>query len=246
MNERFITQPFLPTRKVSTCVVSCDATDVIDDLRSLGLDVLVVNKSNKLPSTISSHADLQVLPLGERRIAVNDEQHMLMDQLYSLGFDVLPVSGFLSKYPNDCLLNHLLIGDLLFGNTDIVPKDIVSLNLFKPIKVRQGYTKCSSIVLDEHTVLTDDESISRTVSRYNKHVIFIKQNEVLLEGYDHGFIGGTCGKLDEQTLYVSGRIPNTVFGETLKKELESAGMYYLEIGKGKLRDIGGIIPILTE
>ena len=117
-------------------------------------------------------------------------------------------------------------------------------DLYEMVNVNQGYAKCSTIVLDEETLLTDDKSIGREASKHIKKVFVLKQDEVLLKGYDHGFIGGSCGKLDKDLLCFAGHIPQTAFGDSLKKILRDTDMRYLETGNGQIRDIGGIIPIL--
>ena len=245
MNGQFISEPFLPTRRVKTCIVSCEAGDVISGLEEMGINVIQVKKSKSLSSIVSSHPDLQVLPLGGNRIALNEEQDEVMNELTILGFNVLQVNGYSDKYPYDCLLDHLIVDGLLFGNSRAVPEQLISLNMIKTVNVRQGYTKCSCILIDKDSVITDDESIGKEASKYLKNVVVMTQDEVLLEGYDHGFIGGTCGKIDSQTFCFAGKIPDSVFGDLLRATLKEHGMRYLELGEGALRDIGGIIPILT-
>ena len=71
----------------------------------------------------------------------------------------------------------------------------------------------------------------------------MKQKEITLEGYDHGFIGGSCGKISSDTLAFAGRIPSTGFGELLKSTLEDLGIAYVELTDSSLRDVGGIVPL---
>ena len=42
----------------------------------------------------------------------------------------------------------------------------------------------------------------------------------------------------------AGKIPDTAFGNSLKSLLNSLAIDYIQVGEDKLRDIGGIIPIL--
>lgn len=244
MSDAFIKNPFLPEKEVKVCIVSCDAEDIIKSLENRGISVLRVKRSEKLPEPISSHADLQVLPLGDNLIAINEEQEELIYELLHLGFEIIPVTGFSSEYPYDCVLNHLIIKNHLFGNKKAIASNIISLNSFEIINVRQGYTKCSSILFDTDTVITDDISIYRTIKKYIRQAFIVEQNEVILQGYDHGFIGGTCGKLNKSLICFAGKIPETAFGNSLKSLLNSLAIDYIQVGEDKLRDIGGIIPIL--
>ena len=99
MSDAFIKNPFLPEKEVKVCIVSCDAEDIIKSLENRGISVLRVKRSEKLPEPISSHADLQVLPLGDNLIAINEEQEELIYELLHLGFEIIPVTGFSSEYP---------------------------------------------------------------------------------------------------------------------------------------------------
>ena len=243
MTGEFIKRPLLPESDVTLCAVSEDAVDIIRLLEERGIAVIRVRKAENLPDMISSHADLQVLPLGDECVAVNEAQEEVISMLEKRGFRVIKVGGFGKKYPDDCVLNLLPFGDMLIGKRSVIPQELIDLGRFRTVNVRQGYCRCSSLLLDDQTVLTDDKSIGDTVLNFAKFTIILKQKEILLEGYDHGFIGGSCGKLSEKEIAFAGIIPDSEFGYLLKKELTDHGFFFRELGKEPLRDIGGIVPL---
>ena len=243
IEEIFIDKPLLPQNDVTLCAVSADAGDIIAGLESFGIRVLKVSASSALPVQVRGHADMQVLPLGGKLVAVDGNQTDLIKKLRDESFDVIAVGEVGDKYPSDCRLNVLPVGKRLVCNRRAVAKEILALEKFEPVHVNQGYTRCSSILINDDTVLTDDVSIGKTVLNFAKYSIIMKQNEIVLEGYDHGFIGGSCGKLAEDLIVFAGRIPDTTFGNSLRKELSALRIRILEIGERPLRDIGGIIPL---
>ena len=243
MNGSFIEKPLLPEREVTLCAVSEEAEDIIEELEGKGIRVLRVKRADGLPAPICSHADLQVLPLGNSLIAVNEEQTGLIASLEEEGFNVIRVGDFSNKYPHDCRLNLLPVGDMLLGNVSVMPSEVLALGHFRPVNVRQGYTRCSSVLIDESTVLTDDKTIGDTVLNFVKYSVILKQEEIILKGYDHGFIGGTCGKISSDTIAFAGRIPATEFGRLLKDALTQHGCSFCELGSAELTDIGGIVPL---
>lgn len=243
MDSVFIEKPLLPGREAALCAVSEEAEDVIADLEKRGISVLRVRRADNLPEPICSHADLQVLPLGKDLIAVNEQQTGLIASLEEEGFRVIRVGEFGKEYPWDCRLNLLPLDDRLMGNIRVIPQEIVFLGGFSAVNVRQGYTRCSSVLIDSNTVITDDTSIGETLLNFAKYSVIMKQKEILLEGYDHGFIGGTCGKISDTALAFAGRIPGSEFGELLKSTLEGLGVSFCELGDSSLRDIGGIVPL---
>ena len=243
MDGTFISLPLLPEREVTLCAVSEDAEDVISALEDRGIRVLRVRRAGNLPDPICSHADLQVLPLGKDLIAVNEVQMELIAFLEEEGFRVIRVGDFGKEYPRDCRLNLLPIDDKLMGNIRVIPQELLILGGFNAVNVKQGYTRCSSVLIDRHTVITDDPSIGEKVLNFAKYSVIMKQKEITLEGYDHGFIGGSCGKISSDTLAFAGRIPSTGFGELLKSTLEDLGIAYVELTDSSLKDVGGMVPL---
>ena len=246
MSDIFIERPLLPVNDVTVCAVSEEACDTIKCLEERGIRVLRVRRAGSLPDAICSHADLQVLPLGGSLIAVNEEQTDLIAQLEEIGFRVMKTGGFGKEYPHDCVLNLLPLKSFLIGKRSVMPRQILSLGIFEPVDVAQGYSRCSSVLLDEDAVLTDDPSIGKTVLNFAKFSIMLKQKEIVLKGYDHGFIGGSCGKISEKEIAFCGQIPDTPFGRALKEALAGRGFSFCELGSSQLTDTGGIVPLMQR
>ena len=58
------------------------------------------------------------------------------------------------------------------------------------INVSQGYSKCSLCIVNENSVITEDDGIAEVLKRHNMDVLKISAGDVLLSGLDYGFLGG--------------------------------------------------------
>ena len=57
------------------------------------------------------------------------------------------------------------------------------------IHVKQGYTRCSLLPVDDQSFITSDTGIAKTLADYDTDVLLIRPGHILLPGFDYGFIG---------------------------------------------------------
>ena len=243
-HSRFIAVPLLPKSKVTLCCVSCKATEVIAALRARGIEVLEMPESRILPRPIASHADVQLLPLGGNRLLLNEEHSALKLQLEQRGFDVYAVGGFADRYPYDCRLNCLPIRTKLYCNAKAVWPPL--LEQYEAVSVNQGYTRCSALLLAENALITDDPSIAAAARLEGVLSGYFPQREVVLQGYDHGFLGGCCGLLSEREVAVCGNSGEGGLFRQLEAHLAAKGYQLTSLSSGPLTDIGGIVPLMER
>lgn len=65
----------------------------------------------------------------------------------------------------------------------------------KVLGVRQGYTRCMCLPVDDNSFIVSDESIARPLEAQGASVLRISDGSVKLNGFKHGFIGGTAGSI---------------------------------------------------
>ena len=63
------------------------------------------------------------------------------------------------------------------------------------IHVKQGYTRCSLLPVDDRSFITSDAGIAKTLAEHDTDVLLIHPGHIHLPGFDYGFIGGTGGGL---------------------------------------------------
>ena len=236
----YIKEPYLPSGKTAVCAVSEECGEVIEFLVGMGIEVLKVKPSRFLPQNIASHADLQILPLGGNAIAVNSEQKEIITKLNDLGFIITETDGFTDRYPNDCLLNLLIIKDSIYGNPRCLSDQLTGER--KAVSVKQGYAKCSTLLIDSGHAVTDDSGISRALTKDGIENICITQKEIQLPGYERGFIGGASGRISSEEIIFCGKISKTKFWPQISPMFENFRV--TEIGNQTPKDFGGIVPLM--
>lgn len=234
--------PNLPEGKVTHAVISPKYGSVSSSLNSLGIETLFVSECNSLHPSVRTHADMLVHHYGGNKLFLERSQIQLSGRLKAMGFDIVNGSVTLNeKYPNDILLNCCCVGDKLICGTKHGFSEIYGNKTV--IRTAQGYAKCSVAVVDESSIITDDESIYNKTKAFGLDVLLVSKGDVALEGLDYGFIGGCCGKVSRDTLAFCGDIRTHRDCNKILSFLSERGVNAHSLFGGKLLDIGSIIPI---
>ena len=154
----------------------------------------------------------------------------------------MPISD---KYKFSSKLNVAIIGKFCICNKSTATEYIDRL-FQERIYVKQGYSKCSVLVIDKDSIITGDIGIYDAAIQNGLNALKCKNDEIFLKGYNNGFIGGVGGKLNYDILAVSGDIKKISDYENIKSFCRNSGVYIEPLTKNILSDIGGIIPIETE
>ena len=106
------------------------------------------------------------------------------------------------NYPGNICYNAVCTGKYFIHNLQYTDPDLLAAAEAKAaaehtgltkIHVRQGYTRCSLLPVDDRSFITSDAGIAKTLADYDTDVLLIRPGHILLPGFDHGFIGGTGG-----------------------------------------------------
>lgn len=104
------------------------------------------------------------------------------------------------KYPNDIAYNAFSVCGALVCKEDATDETLLSLFPNK-VSVRQGYAKCSSVVVSENAVITSDRTVFAACEKLGADVLFAENDGVLLAGYDTGFLGGATATTEKEVLF---------------------------------------------
>ena len=208
-------------------------------------EVLPLQAYDKLDLPVATHADMLVFVLG-KRIFCYDDYYNKNRRIFGVaeddGYEIVRISPPIdSKYPNDVALNVFKIGNFLVGNLKYVAKEILEYANFlglSLIDVKQGYSACSTLVLDDNTAITADKSIFEALAKIGKRVILIDQGGIKLDGYDYGFIGGASCVLDD-TVYFFGDITKHQNYDKIHTAIEALKMNEFSISCEDVFDFGG-------
>lgn len=242
----FIENPNLPKGKVTSLVCGGLNDELIEFLTGREIAILYTEKNNSVDKSISDHCDISALYLGQGKIVVDNQQKKLIDALKRGGLNVIvsqkSVSGL---YPDDVILNHALVGEHIIGKSSSFDRTVAECtDKFNVIDVKQGYAKCSVLVVDNYSIITDDESIAENAAKNGLDCLLVEKGDILLDGHEYGFIGGASGKISENEILFFGDISKHRNYNEIKSFLSCRNIEIISLNF-PLTDFGGIIP-LTE
>ena len=101
-------------------------------------------------------------------------------------------------------------------------------------------------LVDANHAITADRGLERALKAKGFEVLLIRPGFIELPGYDTGFVGGCSGKLAPDKMAFTGELSSHPDGELIRAFLKSQGISAVELRKGPLLDVGGILPLLQE
>ena len=245
----FLRCPRLPDRPVSQVLISGEVPWLKEALTCRGIAALTTDPEPRLPHPVRFHPDLQVCPFFDKQMFVL-KGNSLEAPLRDLGFQVTLTWGEPEpRYPRDVLCGGFLWGNRLVGNpkgVDQAIQDEAKAAGLVPLWVRQGYGACSTALVDQSSAVTGDPGMAKALSQAGFQVLEIRPGHIQLPGYDTGFLGGCCGKLAPGEMAFSGALSSHPDGELIRAFLQKRGVRVLELRKGPLVDVGGILPLLEH
>lgn len=162
---------------------------VISHIRSMGYEVESTVDAENLSAPVASHADLRFCRLGTAPDApVFRGDPDLLSPVYP--GDVRFCAACTGKYII-CNARHTDPGLLLSAEN-------AGMAL---IDVKQGYAKCNTLIVDEESIITSDQGISRACEKAGLAVLTVHEGHITLPGYDHGFIGGASGRIGGEIIF---------------------------------------------
>ncbi len=236
----------IPEKKVNTVCVSNYSKELINKLYELNIKPIITVKSSLLDMRINYHTDMLVNIIGNT-VFLDVSQNSNIVNFLTKGYRIIKVNKrVMSPYPNDSLLNFAVIGNKLVCNKKTIYNEIIEIAVrdgYKIMNVNQGYAKCSTCVINNNALITDDESIYTSTQKNGIDSILISKGSVKLDGFDYGFIGGCTGLIDKNKLLFNGDINYHKNCNLILDFLTKHGVEPVIIKNKPLTDIGSIIPI---
>lgn len=92
------------------------------------------------------------------------------------------------EYPYNIAYNAVKLKDYFFHKLEHTePKILESINCDR-IDVKQGYTRCATMVITEQAVITEDVGLAQRYKDYGFDVLVIDKGHIVLPGYNYGFL----------------------------------------------------------
>ena len=151
-----------------------------------------------LDTPVASHADMLICKLQDTIFTYRDYYYNNVELFSEIekSYKVVKVEGCKREYPNDIKLNVLVIGKRIFGKLDFLADEIVDFamkNGYTLHNVKQGYSACSTLVINEKAAITSDLGIYNSLIAEEINALLVTTESIILNGYNCGFIGGTGG-----------------------------------------------------
>lgn len=225
------------------CIINTENPIITDKLKEYGYICIATEKSANVSEPISQHADVLYLKTGNKEIYVSDCQKNNIQALKDLGYSVKEIS-LSPGYKTESKLNMVVSDRTIICNPDTCIKHDFFIADKEVIQVKQGYTKCSTVILSDNDFITEDEGICKTLKSAEKNCLLIEKGFVSLEGYNYGFIGGASVFLkDENTILFFGDITLHKDYINIKDYCDRLSINIAYINNFTLSDIGGCIII---
>lgn len=251
--------PCLPQSK-AVVAVSSEAKNTIESLKKLDIKVFEIEVNNNLEPSIASHADCNLVNLGGGTFICDNSNIMELTLFCSKCRIVKKLTGdreFIniiradvsSPYPNEAVINVKSFGSGIVCNTSLVApsiKEFAEKNNIKLYHCNQGYVGCSTVLVAQKAIMTDDKSVYDTFNRIGFDCLMLSKGQIKLIGHEYGFIGGCCGFTDKNLLAFNGRLDTLDDADKIKDFLGKYNVKYIELTDEPLTDIGGIVPLFEE
>ncbi|MEQ8197898.1 MAG: DUF6873 family GME fold protein [Clostridiaceae bacterium] len=211
-------------------------------------NIIKVPRYKTLYAAIDGHPDIQLTLTGccDPHLVVNkDIDSLFLDILHELKISFIFSQGSLgSSYPDNISLNALVLKDYLIHNLKHTDNSILDFCGGKTkINIRQGYSKCSTVILREKALITSDKGIYKRLKDYGFDILLLNPGNILLPGLEYGFIGGTSGLLNQNQLGILGDLVFYPQGAEVLKFLKKYDLEPIYLRKGPLIDRGSILTL---
>jgi len=177
-------------------------------LANLDFEPLGIPRCNLVDDPISYHPDIQIFIHKNKIFCHPNIPGNFLNKLKKNNDIIICKTKLNNKYPGDIPYNIACTGKFAFHKTEItdnfIAEYLFSQNI-KLINIRQGYSKCSTLVIDNERIITADSSIHRAAELNNIKSLLIARGFIDLPGYKYGFIGGATGTFGNK-IFFSGKI----------------------------------------
>lgn len=230
---------------MAVIIDKCVDSESLATLKRLNIRYYKTHSLGFLYKPVNTHPDMQIH-------FVDDNTAVVAPSVYEYYAKTLPSNITIYKgekdpgrtYPEDCAYNVAKLGKRMIGNlfyVDSVIKYLYTARGFEFINVKQGYTKCNLCIVDNNSVITEDEGLFKNLSNQGINVLKIPHGEVELKFFDNGFIGGATGKISPNKIAFYGDVSKTPYFEQIEGFLSSRDVEMISLSQNTLNDFGSIL-----
>ena len=217
------------------------------NLNTIG-DVILVPELAKTYKSISTHPDIQMTIINQQ-LFIDDDSWVNInsidinkDKLKQLK-PMIITTNLGSRYPLSVPFNGKFSENTWIHHLDFTDKSILNYLKKSNIKIlhtNQGYSGCSLLLLPNKKGITSDPGLAKTLRNNGFEIVLIHEGSIILDGFDHGFIGGCCGYYNG-VVYIHGDLNTHPDGMKIREFILKQHIDISEVKKFPLTDIGSIL-----
>lgn len=241
--KKFVKTPNLPKKAAEVIVAANIPQDLKNELKKLNIRIIPSANVNFAVNGVAMHPDMQITHMGGDKFVVHKHA---FDHYKKYLPCVCGCGGNIGTYPLDIAYNVAISGKYTICNARYTDKTILNMQNGEIINVRQGYAKCSILIVDENSFITADDGIYKTLKGHNMNVLKIRTGFIELPGQSYGFIGGASGKIAKNLVVITGDIKTHPDCAGICDFCRNVGVDVYSLGKNIPIDIGSVLPVVEE
>lgn len=214
----------------------------IATLNKYGKVVKTLDNINLLPG-LESHPDMLIHPFPNGDIVCDRDNFNYYKKIFTDRKVIPTVKSLTKKYPGDVALNCFSFKNYFVHNTNYTDEKVLSYyknNGYNIICVKQGYSKCSTLVTEDFLVTADDGIYNSLKDKLPIYKIGFKN--IKLRNFSYGFIGGSSGSFEKE-VFITGEILDFNSREMLDKILQKYDYKLNILSTNPVEDYGSILFI---
>ena len=212
--------------------VSASAEPALTEwLEEQGYSVVPFSTSGIVAEPVSEHPDMFMCRLG-----IGDDSELVS---YFVQNDI----RLSAEYPHDIAYNAACTGKFFIHNLKYTAPSLLTRAKelgMTLVDVKQGYSKCSTVIVDENSIITYDLGIAAACRKAGMDVLTVQPGHVVLPGYDTGFIGGASGRIGD-TIVFNGDLSAHPSFKGIEEFIAASGLDIKWFPDWPLTDIGSMI-----
>lgn len=217
--------------------------EVREILRSLGGQGFDIPECPRLAKPVAAHPDMLFSELSDGTL-LTEGKYFSENKAFFEGLPfyakIKPSSTILApEYPEDVAFDVVRHRGKVIGKAEYMAEEI-KRDADDIIDVKQGYALCS-VLKTECFAITADKHLYNALMDNNCETLFDSGNNIILNGYNCGFIGGASCCIEEaRTVVLFGNAEELSEFEKIKSFIEGYG-YKLKYPRNiPLEDFGGV------
>ena len=244
--------PFIVSKAPEFAIVDYRANEqIIKTLEAHNLKIVKTIPCNDIQEPVCGHPDMVMHPIDRETLVIAPNVYdYYCEKFKNTRIKTIKGGKTLNRnYPEDIAYNVARIGNYAIHNfkyTDTVLKSHLDALGIKLISVNQGYTKCSLACISDDKAITSDVAIQKALADVGIECLLYNPTNIVLNGFNYGFIGGSVGNISDSTFLLSGYIEDNQERERLYSFVEKTNLNIEVASTNPLTDYGTIIVLWKE